>query len=756
MAGINSGLFIGVSMSRYYTYDPVPSNAMRDLSDNAIIVDELVHKKTPTTPDRFGILLITWFGLVKEFRDSLTKIGYITTDSFQDGARLELSNQVLRWKLPDGDGDYYRWDGAFPKDVPVNSTPLSAGGVGKGAWVSVGDAALRSQLASFDGTSFIGLPYGTLSDAMHFLTPEMFMHHSEVVVTQAIQLCADAAKALNLPVFASGTYDLTESVEFDGIRWRGGVFRVASDDRSTAVRLVGADVEGATFECCYVHITKSGNTRFYKNKLHGQRFTAAVFIRAFDQDGSVDICFNEFWDCNYAILQQGTSTATVRSGRISFNHIHDIYGDGIELNVVNMHYPDGLVIEGNIISNVDSINANNGNHGAWGIGIGIAGKPPYGLDSDVPDSQYVAKFTIRNNHITKCRQCIHVELGRDFVIENNYCWPDTAVSGDSGLYFAAIAIYGCKRFTIDGVTGEPVGTANRYVLIEWGVNNGTTYAGPPRDFTLRNINTYTGDIEVATAGGVKWTNTTILENSRCRILKWRGLPTSSIYRNIYANKIDYIGVHDSTEGSGGGVYTTPFYTYTNWSNVICLTATDADNLVFATQVSFSKIYTDRIDQSGNNFEVPTEMPVPGNRGPQLYSVVEQYLLDDDQMAGGREFSKGTVLWKASGGYFLITTAGAFISQNGDYADKIRHTEAGQSYIAAMNKDWSQGVGAKAAGTRLVIPGAGKGGTDLTTTIIRGGHIIDNNYRCDIDPPIVTATEDGVVIRALYPCEYVET
>ena len=53
-------------------------------------------------------------------------------------------------------GEYYRWDGTFPKDVPQNSTPESTGGVGPEAWISVGDASLRSNLAAPDGYQLIG------------------------------------------------------------------------------------------------------------------------------------------------------------------------------------------------------------------------------------------------------------------------------------------------------------------------------------------------------------------------------------------------------------------------------------------------------------------------------------------------------------------------------------------------------------------------------------------------------------------------
>lgn len=69
--------------------------------------------------------------------------GYETLDSFEDGITLTERFQVLRYKST---GEYYRWDGAYPKFVPPESTPSTAGGIGLGKWLSVGDASLRSDL----------------------------------------------------------------------------------------------------------------------------------------------------------------------------------------------------------------------------------------------------------------------------------------------------------------------------------------------------------------------------------------------------------------------------------------------------------------------------------------------------------------------------------------------------------------------------------------------------------------------------------
>ncbi len=81
------------------------------------------------------------------------QIGYIARRSFEKGFNVTTWNEALLWEE---DGEYYRWDGTLPKNVPAGSTPESSGGIGLGAWVSVGDATLRGEISSKYGLSIIG------------------------------------------------------------------------------------------------------------------------------------------------------------------------------------------------------------------------------------------------------------------------------------------------------------------------------------------------------------------------------------------------------------------------------------------------------------------------------------------------------------------------------------------------------------------------------------------------------------------------
>lgn len=603
------------------------------------------------------------------------------------------------------------------------------------------EQVIPGDYSNFD-ERYLNLPSGTVKEAVRYVTPEMFLVTGDYASdSAAINACAEYARANGLSVLGSAVYTVTEDIQLTGVSWRGGTFKGTGEEK---IICVDSEIERVEFDSAYLHIM-GGKCRITRNEFHGQTSTAALFIQGMTSQGQIEVSNNEFHHCNFAILQQGTGEIML-SGRYKDNYIHDIYGDGIELNVVNGHYPQGLVIEGNIVDNVDSALSNEDSTPNWGIGIGIAGKGPYGIDID--DGMYVSGFTIRGNKITGCRQCIHTEICRDFVLVDNECHPDVSKSADAGLYLAAYASYGCKSFTIDGMSGEPVGNAKRFILLDWGVNSGV-YDAPPRDFVVRNVTTQTGDIDIATAGANNWTNSTILENIRCNILQWRGLPPVSVFRNIFCNTLDCIGQHAFGEGSGGGTYSRSHYTYTNWSNVICL------NDVYSS-VSISKMFVERCDQSGNNFIVPLAEDASGHRGARLFRVVEQYLLEDDVFPGGRYFEKGTVLWKASGaGGFKVTVAGTYIKTSGTTTDKIKATAVGDTFIRANGIAWADGQGAKTSGTRLRIPGAGAGGADLITTIIRSPYVVDSVWTVDIAPPIATATAENIQIFAAEPVEYVE-
>lgn len=165
------------------TQNPVPSESPADLKFNAGKIDEFVTSFFLEYTDRLGRQHLTIEGLRDIVEKAIKEFGFITMDSFEDGATLDNSSQVLRWE---SNGEYYRWDGSFPKVVPAGSTPASTGGIGVGAWVSIGDASARQLITTFisslantsdiaKGDALIGVkqPFtGTIGRTQHSVNSE--------------------------------------------------------------------------------------------------------------------------------------------------------------------------------------------------------------------------------------------------------------------------------------------------------------------------------------------------------------------------------------------------------------------------------------------------------------------------------------------------------------------------------------------------------------------------------------------------------
>lgn len=138
-------------MTKYATMNPLGSTSPYDLFDNAQNFDTAINSITAAIwQDRLGKSRHTWYGIESLALISMLNYGYITKKSFEQGATLDTPNTVLQLE---SNGEHYRWDGDWsqPKVVPPGSTPESAGGVGPGKWVGVGDASLRGQLSDQDG-----------------------------------------------------------------------------------------------------------------------------------------------------------------------------------------------------------------------------------------------------------------------------------------------------------------------------------------------------------------------------------------------------------------------------------------------------------------------------------------------------------------------------------------------------------------------------------------------------------------------------
>lgn len=96
----------------------------------------------------------------------LRDAGYtIASFTFTTGGTLTANDvgALVLWPGPSGDGQYYSWAGAYPKTIPANSTPSSAGGVSATGWKLIDGVALRQQLANENGSKLVQYRYKDLS-----------------------------------------------------------------------------------------------------------------------------------------------------------------------------------------------------------------------------------------------------------------------------------------------------------------------------------------------------------------------------------------------------------------------------------------------------------------------------------------------------------------------------------------------------------------------------------------------------------------
>lgn len=108
-------------------------------------------------------------------------------ESFETGFTIREASEALLWMgSPSTDDDYYIWQGALPKTVPLNGSPATTGGIGPGAWKSVGKADYKSYYATPESDKQIGSSYtGSIYDAYapkHMVRPAV---HIKPTMTRA-------------------------------------------------------------------------------------------------------------------------------------------------------------------------------------------------------------------------------------------------------------------------------------------------------------------------------------------------------------------------------------------------------------------------------------------------------------------------------------------------------------------------------------------------------------------------------------------
>lgn len=158
-------------MSRFNTGNPLGSDALQDLSDNAKNADLFSNDvNNRSYKDRFGRNRKTIHGMESEFnrdqkyrddrfKEFLLSSGYQFVGGYGAGVELTEYNQLVR----DENGEFWRLSGQM--ELPYITTGL--GVPEDGALVSVGDTALRQELADPDkGAALVRYGDGTVAEKL--------------------------------------------------------------------------------------------------------------------------------------------------------------------------------------------------------------------------------------------------------------------------------------------------------------------------------------------------------------------------------------------------------------------------------------------------------------------------------------------------------------------------------------------------------------------------------------------------------------
>ncbi|MGJ7326294.1 hypothetical protein [Morganella morganii] len=321
-------------------------------------------------------------------------LGYVLVDSFEKGAVITSRYQALHWLH---NGEYYRWDGDLPKTVPAGSAPDSAGGVGTGAWVGIGDSSLRKELNSDIGSTMIGHSGRRLNETIGSVANvSAYWREGDIdwgaAIQRAIDSGADTLEFTALP--DGGKYNHSNTVIFNSdVKGSGIVNYTGNGDAYFATKKItvsGVRFESAGNDQSLWNITNATGITFCDNaSVSGGRYNILVngVVSQLTICGGVSI--------KYARID---NVKIIQCKRSVIEYDAYIYGAvewGVNVDTTEAAEPDqmhGTVISGQIWGNksggvrcvgVDKL----GDKGDWLQHLVIGGHIDHNYSDDEPERE---------------------------------------------------------------------------------------------------------------------------------------------------------------------------------------------------------------------------------------------------------------------------------------------------------------------------------------------------------------------------------
>lgn len=553
--------------------------------------------------------------------------------------------------------------------------------------------------------------------------------------TQAITEAVEAARATGYPLIGWGTYAYSTALNLAGVSIRGLTLRsLGTSSASKAINVNNTKLSNVTVIGGYLNHIGGDLVTEGLTVQNSQVPTAAVWSRNRTSSGKLELRNTTLTGVNYGVLVAGDSGSALTSIYIDGLRATNLRGDGVELNLIQS------VVGGWTVRNVyiDGVVGTGTSNDFWGIGVGVAGATGY--NPEAADELYARGGVLENINVKNCRQPIHLEKAKNFVVRNCDVWPTNAVNTTSGLVPCGVSLVGCTDFVVDGITGEPNVVASvPMITTSWGVVSGA-YKGPCRNYSVRNVNT-PGQIRLYSGATSTIDSYVALYDcksgagsfykgycSELRLENWR---TSGLVLQI---------AH--TSGEGVGIMTR---NYGIKAYVVGVTSLSSAGVPDG---SCSAFYVDELVTSNCNFSVRKQALGTGNRGSLVQQVQQHYLAPSTTFPCGQYFPAPSIVYRSDGlGMWIVTSSGWWV----DAADAVKATVVGQTYLEANTGalNWAS-VNTKSAGMPISIAGAGAGGSALVTRVVRAPYVVGGVYRIDIADPVVTATADGTSISCPSP------
>lgn len=640
-------------------------------------------------------------------------------------------------------------------------------------------------ITSSAGAGIVGTPVGTVQEQLNgYVTPWNFIGKPAYATEhEAIQAMLTYAQTNNKLVWCVGyTLHTNGILTASDITIEGGTWILAGNDprftnctlkngrwENRSIWTKNTTIDGCWLEKCRVR-HDGGDVRVLSTRLNGEvagsNVTSIVIqgSQAGQEDplGTIEVDGCVFTNGLNGILHQG-GHADMTSGIYRNLTFIDMKGDAIELNVINSTYKEGLVIENILINNIDAVLASSN----WGIGIGIAGMGPYAWNAD--DSMYASNFTIRNVHALGVKQCIHVEVGRDFTIENCRVNPDVNKSVGTGLTTGGVYIAGSKNFTIDGISGDTVGNGTTpaenlaLVNITWGtVSDDVRYIPASRNYSLKNVFTKTGAVRLSCDAYPGFgtvpaqENRITVENVRCVTFNPMGIATHLSINDLECKTLDAWG--DLSPGGHGASSGLTIYS----RSVLDLVNVNAyDSSMNGSQI-WNRCRYSVVNRQGGNVSAEPFISITGQLGALVSPVGRVYYPQTWEHGGdasffpcGKEFEKGDLVFVGASTLtpYLVISPGAYFPT--DDRSKVHAAAAGATQLVQFLTPSGTSTGSPwlyttqlSPGTRINVPLAAGG--SQTVTVMRSPYQTPPSdpgapIVIDIAPALTGAVAEGASI-----------